>query len=347
MMTTEESKTVLIVDDEPGVCFLIGDELSSSGFDCHCTSDAEEARYLLETERYDLVISDITMPRISGMDLLVFVRSQRPDCNVILTTGLSTRQCLAEALILGAYDYFEKPFSMSELVEAARKATCGRTEMPQLPLRAAEAMELGKQAKNAALDSVGALTRAVEAKDPYTRRHSEHVTHYATSLAAALGATESITETVRVSALLHDIGKIGVPDHILTKAGRLPDEEFDHIRRHPALGGDILASIALFASEAKVVRHHHEKWDGTGYPDRIAADEIPWAARVINVADSMDAMLMDRTYKTAYPVEKMLAELQSCAGTQFDPEIAAAALSWCHKNMDRLILPNRPIEAVA
>ena len=346
MMTTEP-KTVLIVDDEPGICFLVGDELSASGFHCHCTSDPEDARYLLETERYDLVISDISMPRISGLDLLLFVRNRRPDCNVILTTGLSTRDYLAQALILGAYDYFEKPFSMTELIAAACEATSGRNRMAQLPHRAAAAMELGQQAKHAALGGVGALTRAVEAKDPYTRRHSEHVAHYATSLAAALGAPERTLETVRVAALLHDIGKIGVPDHILTKAGKLTDEEFAHIRRHPALGGNILANITLFGPEATVVRHHHEKWNGAGYPDGIAAEDIPWAARVINVADSIDAMLMDRTYKAAYPVDKMLAELEACAGTQFDPEISAAALSWCRQNMHRLILPDRPIEAVA
>ena len=344
---TTEPKTVLIVDDEPEICLLIGDELSGCGFDCHSVSDSEEARDLLETEKYDVLIADISMPRVSGLDLLAFVRHHRPECKVVLTTGLSTRECLAHALILGAYDYFEKPFSMTELVEAAFEAISGRTEMPQLPMRAAAAIELGQQAKHAALDSVRALARAVEAKDPYTRRHSDHVTHYATNLAEALGATQAIRETVRVSALLHDIGKIGVPDHILTKPGELTDVEFEYIRRHPALGADILANITLFGPEAMIVRHHHEKWDGTGYPDGLAGEEIPWAARVINVADSIDAMLMNRAYKSAYPVDRMMTELQICAETQFDPEIAAAASSWCRQNMYKLILPSRPIEAVA
>ena len=344
---TTEPKTVLIVDDEPEVCLLVGDELSVCGLECHSVSDAEEARGLLEREKYDLLITEVSMPRVSGLDLLAFVRSHRAECKVILTTGLSTQECLAQALILGAYDYLEKPFNMAELIETVLGATSGQAEMPQLPMRAAAALQLVKQTKQAALESVRALVRTVEAKDPYTRRHSEHVAYYAMNLAAALGAPQQIRETVHVSALLHDIGKIGVPDHILTKPGKLTDDEFEYIRRHPTLGADILANITLFGPEAMVVRHHHEKWDGSGYPHGLVGEEIPWAARVINVADSIDAMLMDRAYKTAYPVDRLMLELQICAETQFDPEIAVAALSWCRQNTQQLILPSRPIEALS
>ena len=343
---TTEPRTVLIVDDEPEICLLVGDELSACGFDCHSVSDSEEARGLLETEKYDVLIADISMPRVSGLDLLAFVRQNAPACKVILTTGASSREYLAQALMVGAYDYVEKPFSTDELLDTVRRATNGQTDIPRLPMRAAAAMELDGQAARAAFESVQALVKAVEAKDPYTRRHSEHVTHYATSLAEAMGAPQRVRETVRVSALLHDIGKIGVPDHILTKPGKLTDDEFEYVRRHPALGADILANITLFGPEAMVVRHHHENWDGSGYPDGLAGEEIPWAARLINVADSIDAMLMDRAYKSAYPVDRMMLELQMCAETQFDPEIAVAALSWCRQNMHKLILPSRPIETV-
>ena len=162
-----------------------------------------------------------------------------------------------------------------------------------------------------------------------------------------MGATARMMETVRIAALLHDIGKIGVPDCVLTKAGSLTDEEFELIRRHPVLGADILSNITLFAHEAMVVRHHHENWDGSGYPDELVGEEIPWAARVINVADSMDAMLMERTYKDPYTVDRMLGELRICSGSQFEPAIAAVAIEWCEGNMEKLILPNRPIEAFA
>jgi putative nucleotidyltransferase with HDIG domain len=200
-------------------------------------------------------------------------------------------------------------------------------------------MEFRDQAARASLDSVLALVRAVEAKDAYTRRHSEQVAHYATSMAAAMGLPKTQVESIRIAALLHDIGKIGVPDHILTKAGPLTEDEFQHIRRHPALGAEILGTIGLFKAESLLVRHHHERWDGLGYPDGLAGEESPLGARVIMVADCIDAMLMERTYKKCYSVEKMLGELTRCAGTQFDPKIAAAALAWCQSHPEALFLP--------
>ena len=337
-------KTVLIVDDEPQLCLLIGDELSARGLDCHATTDPEEARDLLKMEYYDVLISDIAMPHVNGLDLLALTRRNAPACKVILATGASSREYLAQALILGAYDYIEKPFDMVELVETILRATSDEAALPQLPMRAAAALQLTAQTKQAALDSVRALARAVEAKDPYTQRHSEHVAHYASNLAKALDASPENRAIIHNSALLHDIGKIGVPDHILTKSGKLTDDEFEYIWRHPALGADILSNITLFKHVAMIVRHHHEKWDGSGYPDGLVGEEIPWAARLINVADSIDAMLMERTYKPACDVDQMMRQLRICAGKQFDPAIAATALSWCEENMHQLILPNRPIE---
>ena len=352
-------KSVLIVDDEPQIGLVIGDELSACGFDCRIVSDSQEAKRLLEMERYDVLIADVVMPHVSGLDLLACVRQRAPHCKAILITGMSNREYLAQALMLGAFDYIEKPFDMGDLIEMVRSATGSGPGIPQLPLRAALAMEEvathreaqpwvspSDQARKAALDSVRALARAIEAKSPYTRRHSEHVTHYATLLAKALGAPEDLVESVRTAALLHDIGKIGVPDHILTKPGKLTDDEFDFVRRHPGLGADILANITLFGPETRVVRHHHENWDGSGYPDGLIGEEIPWAARVIRVADAMDAMLMDRPYKGGFPIETMVGELRQCSGRQFDPQIVAVAVAWCRENPDKLILPNRPIEAV-
>jgi putative nucleotidyltransferase with HDIG domain len=202
---------------------------------------------------------------------------------------------------------------------------------------------LSSQATQASLDSVKALVRAVEAKDPYTRRHSEQVAHYAVSIATAMGLSGPALESTRIAALLHDIGKIGVPDHILIKPGALTDEEFQYIRRHPALGSDILASITLFGKEAKLVRHHHERWDGKGYPDGLTGEETPLVSRIIQVADCIDAMLMERTYKKGYPVDTMLGELVRCAGTQFDPKIAAAALAWCQSHREGLFLPGKSL----
>jgi HD-GYP domain-containing protein (c-di-GMP phosphodiesterase class II) len=156
-----------------------------------------------------------------------------------------------------------------------------------------------------------------------------------------MGLTAAQTESLRTAAMLHDVGKIGVPDHILVKAGRLSQSEFEQIQRHPALGADILSKITLFHDEAALVRHHHERWDGKGYPDGLAGDQTPLPARIIQVADCLDAMLMERTYKIAYPVDKALAELSRCEGSQFDPVLTEVALRWCRWNSDKLILPGR------
>lgn len=339
--------SILIADDQPSVCRLIARELSERGFDCHVVTDGETARERLGAQAFKLLIASIALPGLSGLMLLAHVRKHRPECKVILITGVGSRDHLAQALMLGAYDYLEKPIDMGELIALAGEAVRGGNEVLGLPARAAKAMELGAQAREASLDSVRALVRAVEAKDPYTRRHSEQVARYAVHLAGALGVPEAVVEQVRVSSLLHDVGKIGVPDHILTKPGRLTGEEFEQIRRHPAIGAEIVASVTLFREEAVVIRHHHECWDGKGYPDGLAAEQIPLLSRIINVADSMDAMLMTRSYKPGYPVEKMLGELERCAGTQFDPQIAAAAVRWYRVNPDALVLPGQAARAMA
>ncbi len=331
---------VLIVDGDPRLCAVLGRELSRCGLSCQAVPDGAEARTRLRGGGFDLLIADISAPGIGDLDLIACLRRDHPSCKVILTADQASREYLAQALMLGVFEYLEKPLRMSELVEVVKRALRGDWAVPQLAVKAAEAIRLRSQAEQASLDSVRALVRAVEAKDPYTRRHSEHVAYYAVSLAQAMGQPETIVESVRVASLLHDIGKIGVPDHILTKRGDLTEAEFAHIRRHPALGAEMLSTITSFRHEATLVRYHHERWDGRGYPDGLRGPASPLGSRIMGVADAIDAMLMPRTYKDAYPLSRVLEELRRCAGTQFDPEIAAIAERWCRANPDRLILPD-------
>lgn len=191
------------------------------------------------------------------------------------------------------------------------------------------------------LGMVRALVRAVEAKDFYTRWHSEQVAHYAVHLAQRLGLEAKTVESIRIAALLHDVGKIGVPDHILVKPGPLTEEEFAIVRRHPGMGAEILSHIAMLDQEAVLVRHHHERWDGGGYPEGLFGDQTPLGARLIQISDSIDAMLMERTYKRCYSPEKMIDELVRCAGKQFDPVLAGEAVQWCRANPDKLVLPRK------
>ncbi len=324
-----EQRQILVVDDEPQICDLVRDQLLTQGLACITMTEGLDARRALQRQRISVLITDVAMPGCSGLDLLVYARHNLPDCKVILITGLDDTQILADALSLGAYDYFHKPFQINSLVEAVIRALQDARQERALSFKAARALQKELKLGQPPLESVRALARAVEAKDPYTHRHSEHVTHYAVGLAECIGRCGEEVESLRIAALLHDIGKIGIPDHILTKAGRLTDEEFEHVRGHPGLGAEILQSITSLATEARVVRYHHENWDGSGYPEGLKGAEIPFGSRIINVADSMDAMLMERTYKMAYSVEEMLAELEKCAGSQFDPAVAAAAIQWC------------------
>ena len=242
--------------------------------------------------------------------------------------------------MLRVYDYVEMDSLHEQLADLVQRAIRDTANQPQLPIRAAAAMQASGRAKRAALEAVSALVRTVEAKDQYTRRHSEHVAHYAVHLARAISLTEQEIESIRIGALLHDIGKIGVPDAILTKPGKLTAQEFDCIRRHPLLGQAILSDISMFRPEAQLVRSHHENWDGNGYPDGRAEEDIPLGARVIQIADCLDAMLMERSYKSSYCPDKMINELISSAGTQFDPRLAAVAVNWCRQHGELLILPS-------
>lgn len=342
----ESLARILVVDDEPQVCSLIRQQLLELGLESCAVTESRQAEELLSTRRFELVIADVRMPDIDGMQLLTHARQQVPGCKVVMITGGSTQQYLTQALALGAYDYIEKPINAEEFAALIGRALKAEDGISELSVRAAEAIRLSNQSRQTAFDSVRSLVHTVEAKDPHTREHSEHVALYATSLATDMDLPATDVESIRVASLLHDIGKIGVPDHVLTKPGPLTEEEFELIRRHPTLGADILSHMAVFEQEARIIRYHHEDWNGKGYPCNLAGERIPLGSRIIRVCDAMDAMLMERTYKTSYPVEHMLDELTRASGSQFDPSIARQAILWCRTTPDKLIVPVATTETV-
>jgi len=330
---------VLVVDDEPRICTLIRDALEARGHHCLTATEPSHAKELLDGGAISVMVADVVMPEVTGLDLLAHVRHSFPHCKVILITGVASTENLATALNLGAYDYFKKPFELSVLLDAIDRAAKAPPTQRQLAIKAAKAMENAYRIRRTPFESIRALVRAVEAKDPHTRLHSDQVARYATALAELADVSQALRRSIRVAALLHDIGKIGVPDQILTKPGPLSEDEFGHVRQHPALGAEILRQISIFATEAGLVRHHHERWDGRGYPDGLSGEDIPLGARILNIADAIDAMLMPRTYKDAFSVEEMLKELIDCAGGQFDPDLVTLAADWCRSYPGELILP--------
>jgi len=332
-----DHKDVLIVDDDPDVCELLNRVLTAEGFDCVCATSGLHATSLLAERDFAVTICDVAMPDMTGLELLAHTRTTNHVCKMIVITGFPSTENLAQSLSLGAFEYFRKPFNIGELVDAARKACSKDTPMASLPARAAEAIRLEDQYRRTSLESIRALVHTVEARDPYTCRHSEQVAYYAEHLAQQVGLGKREVDSIRVAALVHDIGKIAVPDNVLTKPGPLSDKERSEIRHHPEIGYNILKEISVFADEASLVRHHHENWDGSGYPEGLAGKDIPAGSRILNVADSVDAMLMQRSYKRPYTIKEALGELSRCSGTQFDPDLVPTAIDWFTSNLQRII----------
>jgi len=315
-MVPGSSEMVLVVDDEPQIGQTIRDAMQGAGVRCALTVDSAEAMRRLDEGNFRVLVADVALPGISGLDLLAHVHREHPGCRVILMTGFPDPGVVSQALLFGAHDYFTKPFDIEHMIRTILEAVRLPPDQPRnLLYRAALALYHEDESHQAVLESVAALAQAVEAKDPYTRRHSEQVCHYANAICRQMALPEDQARTVHTASLLHDIGKIGVPDHILTKPGPLTEQEFRLVRRHAALGAKILQNISILTDVAKVVRHHHERWDGAGYPDGLSGQDIPVGARIIGLADALDSMLMERTYKPAYSPQKVLEEVEQGAGT--------------------------------
>lgn len=521
---------VLIVDDEPEICVMLSEALAGPERNCVTVGSGRQAFDLLARSSFDAVISDVSMPDMDGLELLARSRVVRPDCPVILITGVGTTEWAKDAIRKGAFDYIEKPFELDHLrgvldralangrdraltvatalLDGASsrdpvtdlpthrrfleelgtlRARCRRTNRPlsvllvdvdefrsvndchghacgdrvlhevarrlvrsaresdvvarygwdqfvlalpdtagadavtvadrcvdmirrsafaidghelnctvsvgaaecesgfieneaNLLRRAGEALAAAKnrggnivvhwdevaspdvgalapeadslramrnefqrlqqQLKQSYLDSTRALVAAVEAKDPYTEKHSLTVAHYAMAFARHLGLPVLQMEAIGTAAILHDVGKIGIPDSILTKPGKLEPEEYELIKRHPVMGAQILEHIRFLKSELPFILHHHERWDGRGYPAGLAGEAIPLGARVLHIADATDAMLSARAYKPGFTLDRAIGELQRGAGRQFDPALTEAFLDWIQLNPGQIVSPN-------
>ena len=208
---------------------------------------------------------------------------------------------------------------------------------------AAEVTFLRRRLIHAQVDTIMTLVAAVEAKDPYTERHSVHVPKYAERFARAMQLTERETEVIKIAALLHDSGKIGVPDTVLTKPGRLTPEEYTVVKQHPVTGASILRSATSLRRELPLVLHHHEWYNGSGYPRGLKGEDIPLGARILSVADAVDAMAYPRSYKRGLNLEEVASELENCSGTQFDPVVARVALRWLRDYPEELVTDARSV----
>lgn len=330
---TNES-SILIVDDEYEIAEILADLLSADHY-CETAGSAEEALERLPQRDFRLVISDITMPGISGLEMLPQVKRLSPDTVVVMISGLQTVESAIEALRLGAFDYLMKPFDLRQ-VEAVVTRALEHHELLVAKQRYENHLEELVEQRTAALDqalgsledayrsTLRALTAALEARDSETHGHSERVVTYSLRLGREYGLDQQEMKSLEFGSLLHDIGKIGVPDAILRKPAKLTDEEWVKMKEHPLHGQQILRGIDFLERSARVVAQHHEKWDGSGYPLGLGGEDIDICARIFAVADAFDAITSDRVYRRGKPYEAAAEELDLWAGRQFDAEVVAA-----------------------
>ena len=332
--TLGSSARILIADDEPEIRHVLSDLLSPL-YECSPVGSAEEALELLRSNSYDLVISDIMMGGMSGLQLIPRVRELSPDTVVVMISGVQTVESAIEALRAGAFDYVMKPFDLHHVEAAVSRALEHhflRVEKRRYETYLEEMVAQRTQELDGALRSLGdayrttlkALTAALEARDSETHGHSERVVNFSLRLGHGLGLDAEQTRSLEFGSLLHDIGKIGVPDAILRKPAKLTEEEWVRMREHPLHGQKILHGIEFLEGAARVVGQHHERWDGSGYPLGLRGDEIDLNARIFAVADAFDAITSDRVYRAGRSYDEALAELDEHSGRQFDPRVVEA-----------------------
>jgi response regulator RpfG family c-di-GMP phosphodiesterase len=348
-LSATEPTRILIVDDDPSVREVIA-LLGPEGYACLPVASADQALEALALAEYPLVISDVRMPGKDGFWLLDRIRELHPDTAVIMLTSLGDTEAAVECLRNGASDYLLKPPKVTELIRAIERAL-GRRRLDLARQRYRRSLENRVVEKTAELSrtlhdlessysqTLWTLVAALDAREHETSDHSQRVVRYTLAIAKRLGIPEGDLPDLGRGALLHDIGKIGVPDAILLKPDRLTPDEWVEMRRHPQIGFNILRPIEFLSVPAEIVLTHQERYDGSGYPRGLAGEAIPIGARIFAIADTFDAMTSDRPYRSAGPREEARREIARCAGTQFDPRCADAFLSLGPVELDELARP--------
>jgi response regulator RpfG family c-di-GMP phosphodiesterase len=328
--TTSAAPHCLIVDDEPRLRQVLMHLMRNDGFSCVEAGNGEEALVQLEQHPITLVMSDLRMPRMDGIELLRHVRARWPDVAMVMITAVADVEVAVSCLAIGAMDYLTKPFHLEEVRARVAQALEKRRLVIenrgyQESLQAKVAVQ-ARRLEELFMASIQSLAEVLELKDPYTRGHSVRVSTYSAIIARELGLDGEMLRQVELGGHVHDIGKIGVREDVLNKPGKLTDAEYEHIMTHPVVGWRILAPLLAETPAAlNIVRSHHERFDGLGIPDRLAGAAIPVEARIAAAADSFDAMTSNRPYRPdGLSVDDAVREIIRCSGTQFDPEIVAA-----------------------
>ncbi|MBD3368577.1 MAG: response regulator [Candidatus Eisenbacteria bacterium] len=328
----ETKGRILVVDDEAPIREIISRKLSADGYEMNDASEAETALKELSREDYDCVLSDIHMPGMDGVELLRRIRVTDQDIAVILITGAPDMEAALEAMRLGAYDHLSKPLNLSELaltveraIEKKRLVEENRAYQRDLESmvreRTQQLAEANEEVKRLFMSSIKALAQALEAKDEYTQGHSARVAELGVEIARYVSLPDREIQNIWLAGLLHDIGKIGIRENVLNKPGKLDPDEWESVQQHPVVAGRILGPIEELGDVIDIVVHHHERFDGSGYPEGLKGSDIPLGARILSVADAYDALTSKRPYRDALPDAEAVSILEDASSTQFDPVI--------------------------
>jgi response regulator RpfG family c-di-GMP phosphodiesterase len=335
---------ILIVDDEETIRLALRKFLRSRGYEVEIAGSGDQAMEFLDKDSFSLMLCDVRMPGMTGVQVVPLARKKDRDLAIIMLTAVNDAATATEVLASGATDYLMKPVELADLQQAVDRALHKRDELidlrrvdmlirEEVALRTAE-LEAEKESLRLMSVSIAeTLINAMEAKDLYLRGHSQRVAELAGQLAEELDLDEATCEDLRVAGRLHDVGKIGIREAILNKPGRLTSEEFEHVKRHVQIGLDILAPLFHIKNPLQYVEHHHERWDGAGYPQGLTGEAIPMGARILCAADTFDALTSKRAYREPLEPLAALDHLRVDSGAQFDPSVYDALVRVIKKRM--------------
>ena len=334
---TKEKYRIIAVDDEEGVIESLSVFLRKTDYEFVGITDPIEAIETIKKEHFDLMLLDFMMTPLHGDEVVEEIRKFNKGLYILLLTGHKDLAPPLETIKrLDIQGYCEKGDKFDQLlllIESGIKSIKQMNEIKRINDKLTESNEKLEQSY---LDTVKTLRFAVEAKDSYTRGHSDRVADYSVLIGQKVGLSEEQIKLLKIGGLFHDIGKIGVPDRILLKPDKLTDDEYSEIKNHPSIGAHILGAAEAFKEIVPIVKHHHEKFDGRGYPSGLKGDEIPYLARIAAIADTFDAMTSRRSYRNALDLQIVKDEIEKCKGAQFDPQLADVFLDILNNDFDKI-----------
>lgn len=333
----EQDYKIIAVDDEEGIIDSLSVVLKRSGYHFTGVTDPVEAIERIRNEHFDLLLLDFLMTPYHGDQVVEEIRKFNKELYILLLTGHKDLAPPLETIKkLDIQGYCEKGDKFDQLLLLIESGIKSIKQMREITRINEELSEAKDQLEKAYLESIETLRYTVEAKDPYTRGHSDRVSEFSVLIGEKMGLNEQDLKTLRIGGLFHDIGKIGIPDSILLKESKLSDDEYSEIKNHPSIGAHILSNATIFADIIPIVKHHHERFDGRGYPSNLAGENIPLFARITAVADSFDAMSSRRTYRDSLDIGIIIEEIRKNKGTQFDPKIADVFLEILENEFEKI-----------